>query len=217
VGTSVRKKVAVLSDFDGTVVLCNTIKEIYRRFAGPLCQSYVDRWRRREISAQQELQGCFSTITATRAEMEAFLDTIPLAPGFAPFVCFCEQRHYPLVIASEGLRWAIEHILSRHGIVPQRVFANEIHFEAAGLRLSFPWHDPADPMSGVAKGAVVRRYQEAGSRVVYIGDGQTDEAAARVADWVFARAALLDYCRRHGIEAIPFDSFDDIRTAWPLP
>jgi 2-hydroxy-3-keto-5-methylthiopentenyl-1-phosphate phosphatase len=207
--------VAVLCDFDGTVVPCQTIDGIYRRFAGPACQGYVERWRRGEISSQQELQGCFSTITASRAEMESFLDTIPIVSGFASFLCFCQQRDYHFAIVSEGLRWSIEHIFARHNIGPLKVFANELRFEPHGLELSFPWHDPVCPMRGVSKATVIRRYQEQGCRVVFIGDGVTDEDAAMVADIVFARDALLSFCRRLGIEAIPFDGFEDVRAAWP--
>jgi len=209
-------QVAVLSDFDGTVVPCQTIAEIYRGFAGPACLDYVDRWRRGEISSQQELQGCFSTITASRAEMESLLDAISIVPGFAAFLQFCRQRDYHFAVVSEGLRWSIEHILARHDVGPLRVFANEIRFEPQGLQLSFPWHDPDYPMCGVSKATIVRRYQEHGCLVVFIGDGVTDEAAALVADVVFARDALLSYCRRLGIEAIPFDDFDDVYTSWPF-
>jgi 2-hydroxy-3-keto-5-methylthiopentenyl-1-phosphate phosphatase len=208
--------VAVLCDFDGTVVPCQTIDRLYHRFAGPACQSYIERWRRGEISSQQELQGCFSTITASRAEMESFLDTIPIVPGFAPFLRFCQQRDYRLAIVSEGLRWSIEHILARHDIGPLSVFANEVRFEPHGLELSFPWHDPAYPMHGVSKATIVRRHQDEGCRVVYIGDGSTDEAAAKVADVVFARDALLAYCLCEGIEVIAFNGFDDVCAAWPL-
>jgi 2,3-diketo-5-methylthio-1-phosphopentane phosphatase len=212
----VLNRVAVLCDFDGTVVPCQTIDGIYRRFAGPACQGYIEHWRRGEISSQQELQGCFSTITASRAELESFLDTIPIVPGFDRFVRFCQQRDYRLAIVSEGLRWSIEHILSRHGIGPVPVLANELRFEPHGLQLTFPWHDPAYPMCGVSKATIVRRYQQEGCRVVFIGDGLTDEAAVTVADVVFARDGLLAYCRRLEINVIPFDGLDDVCAAWPL-
>jgi 2-hydroxy-3-keto-5-methylthiopentenyl-1-phosphate phosphatase len=148
--------------------------------------------------------------------MESLLQTIPLVPGFARFVRFCQQRHYQLAIVSEGLRWSIEHILSHRRIPPLTVFANEIHFGPQGLRLSFPWHDPAYPMRGVSKATIVRQYQGQGCHVVFIGDGVTDEEAASVADVVFARDALLAHCRRRQIDAIPFGGFDDVRAAWPL-
>jgi len=212
----VAQPVAVLCDFDGTIVASQTIDELYCRFAGPSCQSYVERWRRGEISSQQELQGCFSTITATRAEMESYLDTVGIVPGFWRFVRFCQQQGYKVAIVSEGLRWSIEYVLSRHGIGPLTVVANEIRFGPDGPELSFPWHDPAYPMFGVSKATIVRRYQEQGWQVVFIGDGMTDEAAVTVADVVFARNGLLTYCRGLGINAIPFEVFDDIIAAWPL-
>jgi 2-hydroxy-3-keto-5-methylthiopentenyl-1-phosphate phosphatase len=43
--------------------------------------------------------------------------------------------------------------------------------------------------------------------VIYVGDGLSDRCGARAADIVFARGALLDWCRSEGVEARPFHGF----------
>lgn len=49
--------------------------------------------------------------------------------------------------------------------------------------------------------------------IVFIGDGVSDLAAAREADVLFARRGLRleEYCRDHGIDYTPFDTFSDIK------
>ena len=44
--------------------------------------------------------------------------------------------------------------------------------------------------------------------VVFVGDGlRSDSCAAGIATTVFARSRLLDYCRKNGIPALPFEDF----------
>jgi 2-hydroxy-3-keto-5-methylthiopentenyl-1-phosphate phosphatase len=44
--------------------------------------------------------------------------------------------------------------------------------------------------------------------VVFVGDGlRSDSCAAGIATTVFARSKLLDYCRKNGIPASPFEDF----------
>ena len=209
--------VAVLCDFDGTIVPCETIGEIYRRFAAPSCWEFVQRWIRGEISTQEELQACFGTIKATRGEMESILTTIPIDPAFPPFLGFCQEQGYRFAIVSDGLGWCIDYILRQYGIDDVTVYANEIHFEPHGFRLSFPWYHPESPMRGVSKSAIVRRYQVEGCRVVFIGDGLSDTDAVKVADVVYAREKLLEYCRQRGIQAVGFSDLSELLAKWAIP
>jgi 2-hydroxy-3-keto-5-methylthiopentenyl-1-phosphate phosphatase len=201
---------AVLCDFDGTVVACETVTLLYRRFAAPSCTELVEQWMRGEIGTQEELQGCFATMKASRGEMEAVLDSVSIDPGFPSFVESCRQRGHAFALVSDGLTWIIDHILARHGIQDVTIYANSIHFEPQGIRLSFPWHDPQYPKRGVPKPIIVRRYQAQGWRVAYIGDGLTDLEVLGVADVVYARDRLLDHAREQGMEVVGFSGFSEL-------
>jgi 2,3-diketo-5-methylthio-1-phosphopentane phosphatase len=207
---------AVLCDFDGTVVPCDTIEQIYRAFAGPPCHELNQRWMRGEIGTREELQGCFATISASRAQMEALLDIIPVDPAFPRFVRLCRRQGYAFAILSDGLSWIIRYILGRVGLDGLCIYANQIEFRPDGFRLRFPWYDQEAPMRGVSKPTIVRRYQAQGHRVVFIGDGLTDLEAAGVADVMFARDRLLQHCRERGIPAIAFSDFSDLLGKWVL-
>jgi len=209
--------VAVLCDFDGTATPHIVIDMLYRQFAAPSWREIVQRWERGEISTREEIQSCFATITASRAEMESFLDTIPLDPALVQLVDFCRQRGYHFAIVSDGLRWYIEYVLNRHGIRDVTIYASEIHFGPDGFRFSFPWYNPESPLRSTSKVSIVQRYQAQGDKVVFIGDGSTDIKAAQAADVVYARDALLTYCREHGIPAIEFSDLSDVLAKWTLP
>jgi 2-hydroxy-3-keto-5-methylthiopentenyl-1-phosphate phosphatase len=50
-------------------------------------------------------------------------------------------------------------------------------------------------------------------RVLFIGDGTTDECVAKKADIVFARDRLFEICKRDGIECIEWGRWEEIAEA----
>ena len=203
-------KIAVLSDFDGTITTFNVLNSLYGKFAAPSYRETLERWNRGEISTMEEIETVFSTISASRAEMESFLDTVELDPGFPSLLKYCRETGFKFVIVSDGLRWYIEYIMRHHGIQEVAVYACEIHFERGCYSFSYPWFDPSTPMRSVSKSTIVRDYQSWGYKVVFIGDGVSDFDAVQVADIVYARDVLLDDTKDHGIKAREFSDMGDI-------
>ncbi len=210
-------EVVVLCDFDGTATPLSVIDELFREFADPSWMELAAAWERREIGTPQGIPYAFGTITASRADMEALLDSIPLDPALPDLIVFCEQRGYGFAIVSDGLTWYIRYVLDRHGIGDIPIYSNEIHFEPAGFRFSFPWYDARTPLRGTCKVAIIEHHQEEGAKVVLIGEGQTDSEAAEVADLVYAKDSLLEYCRARDIPAIAFSALQDVLNNWKVP
>ncbi len=46
-----------------------------------------------------------------------------------------------------------------------------------------------------------------------VGDGTSDRKAAMLADVVFAKGALADWCERNGVEHRRFDTLADVQAA----
>lgn len=203
-------RIAVLCDFDGTATPCNVTDMLYHQFAAPSCLEMVKRWERGEIGTREEMAACFATVTASRAEMELLLNSVPLDPAFPDLLEFCQHRGYHFAVVSDGLAWYIRYILDRHGVHNVQVYANEIQFGSDGLRLSFPWYSPSSPLRGTSKLALAQRYKAEGLQVVFIGDGLSDIEVVEAADILYARASLLDYCRERHILAIPFSSLSEV-------
>lgn len=205
-----KRKIIILSDFDGTISQINVLEHLYDRFAAPSHKAIVERWYRGEISTRQEIEACFATIKASRIEMESSLKDIPIDPGFASFPKFCQESGYAFAVVSDGLRWYIEYLFSQFGLEEITVYANEISFDGRGYQFKFPWYDQITPLRGISKLAITRQYQEKGYQVIFIGDGMSDIEAVGEADFVFARDYLLEFVHQQGIDAVEFGNFNHI-------
>lgn len=196
-----------LCDFDGTITASNLADFLYLRFAS--CGSkYSDLWAENKIGTREEIEQSFQHITATKEEMEAALAEIPIDPCFNNFVEVCQRRESELAIVSDGLEWAIRHVLHVNGISEQpNIFANKILFTKSGFEFDFPYYHPVNPLAGVYKPVVLNLFKRQGYRVVLVGDGKTDMDAALVADFVFARDNLLAFCIEKNIPAHAYHDF----------
>jgi len=63
---------------------------------------------------------------------------------------------------------------------------------------------------------IIRKYQAEGYKVVFVGDGPTDKEAAEVADFVFAKGRLVEYCQAKGLPFTAFESFSDLLHEWQI-
>ncbi len=208
------RKLAVLCDFDGTITPGDTLSILYNRFAGPDCLVLEKRWAQGEISTPAELQGCFASMRATRAELEGALDPVHIDPCFPDFFRFCQGQGYAFAVLSDGLHWYIDYILQRNGLANVTVFANEVEFAPEGMRIHSPWYHPGTPLRGTSKPAIVQKYQAEGHAVAFIGDGPTDIEAVEVADFVFAKGRLEKYCQAKGVPFKAFNNFSDVIQYW---
>lgn len=206
---------AVVCDFDGTATVDDIADALSVRFAG------FERWERANeafqegrISFEKLLREIFEPIVATPEQVRSFTHEVTrFRPGFERLLAHCREAGVPLVLASGGLdiyiRPALEK-LPRELTEGLEIRANHAEYGGSGLTLTFPWQDApgACGTCGSCKGAIVKELQGRGHRVMAVGDGNADRCAARVADLVFARGRLLDWCRRTGVACEPFDSLD---------
>jgi len=214
---AVRPGWAVVCDFDGTATLEDLADGLSRTFASE------ERWRQAEsefqagaISFEDLLRRIFEPIRATPEEIRDYVWTHgAFRPGFERLLRLCRERAIPFALVSGGLDLYISPALER---LPEdlrrglEVRANHAEHTPTGLRITFPWKGAPGSCGrcGSCKGAVVKGLQAKGHRVLAVGDGNADRCSARVADAVFARARLLDWCRRTGLPCRPFESLDEV-------
>lgn len=204
---------AVVCDFDGTATVEDLADALSIRYVGvQRWQEANERFQRGDIPFIQLLREIFEPITATPDEVRAFVhEHVRFRAGLERLITMCRERSIPFVLASGGLdvyiRPALE-MLPAALTTGLDLRANRATFTAGGLALTFPWQDAAGACGtcGSCKGAVVRELQSRGHRVIAVGDGNADRCAARIADAVFARARLLDWCRSNALPCRPFES-----------
>jgi len=182
----------VLCDFDGTLTDTETMELIYRNFTS--CgMKYADLWSQGKLSTIEEITAAFATISASREEIEVLFDGISLLPGAVDFLQRCQSQGSEVAVASDGLRWYIDHVLMRHGLSGLRVYANSIYSSKAGI---------------------IRRYQRKGLTVSFIGNGESDTGTIGAADRLYARGWLADYCDLAGADYVRFTDFNDLMGKW---
>lgn len=200
---------AILTDFDGTISVFDVSDFVYQRFAA--CgMFYAEQWSQGLISTREEVTQTYATVSASQAEIAAALQSVPIDPTFHDLVELTRRRGIELVIVSDGMDWTIQTVLAAHGIVGLPMYANHISFASGHPEVTFPWWHDCCPMDGVCKPQVLRRFRDAGKRIVYIGDGRSDRLAVAHADVVFAKHQLAAHCREQNIPAHEFASFREI-------
>jgi 2-hydroxy-3-keto-5-methylthiopentenyl-1-phosphate phosphatase len=201
--------VSILCDFDGTISPVDLSDFLYRRFAA--CGVfYADQWAQGLINTREEVLLTFATVNAGSEEIAAALTEVPIDASFQELVQFARENGLDLAVVSDGLDWAIKTVLAAHDIQNLAIYANHVIIQDGKLNFEFPWYDPSSPLAGVCKPLVMKQYRRGGGKIIFIGDGRSDQDAVQTADLVFAKDDLAEYCREKGIPAFEYKNFSEI-------
>ena len=205
----------IFCDFDGTIARVDTTDLVLTRLADPTWEDLEERWTRGEITAAECMRGQVALIGGDDDALNAVLDGVALADGFAEFVAWCQANAVPLTVVSDGVDHFIARILGRHGLEHLPVIANRLVGNAElGRRLEQPWSRAGCAAgSGVCKCQVAVRSDDRANApddlMVFIGDGRSDFCVSGRADLLFARDKLAAYARSR---AMPHHEFSDFHT-----
>ena len=194
---------SILCDFDGTVAVDDVIDGLLERYGRPGWQELEQDWREGRIGSRECMQRQVELLDLDRAELDGYLDQMHIDPDFPAFVDRARALGHTVGIVSDGIDYAIRRILQRHHLQDLPIAANRwIATESPRRwRLASPF-EAQDCGSGTCK---CERISEARNTrdhpVLLIGDGMSDFCAAGSADYVFAKAKLIDHCHA---AAIPY-------------
>jgi 2-hydroxy-3-keto-5-methylthiopentenyl-1-phosphate phosphatase len=202
---------AVQCDFDGTISLQDVTDALLVRFARPGWQALEASWVAGDMGSGECMKGQVALLDMSLSELDEFLDGIAIDPHFAAFAAMAEHLGIPLVVTSDGIDHAIHRILGRHGLAHLPVRANHlVQLDERRWRLTSPHATAAcERASGTCKCELLKPPASAQLDVLFVGDGQSDFCVAGKADFVLAKAKLVDHCARHGIAHARFDTFED--------
>lgn len=134
------------------------------------------------------------------------VDHTPLRPGATELVALLARHRVPTTVVSGGLDFYIHPILRRAGfdlpVLSDRLRVNDGTFD-----LLHPYGHPTCRLCGICKAQVAQPALGDPARTVFVGDGSTDRYAAEVADIVFARRRLREYCERARVPYFSFEEF----------
>ncbi|HHW06331.1 MAG TPA: MtnX-like HAD-IB family phosphatase [Clostridia bacterium] len=203
------KKLMFFIDFDGTVTCRDVCEAMIMQYARPGWEELNRRWEEGTLSTVDCARETLAMVTMSRAELAALAASQQLDPGFPAFAAWARKQGYPVYILSDGYEDYIELILQKHGLeIP--FYANKLRLGPDGWDIEAPYYNEKCGRCGACKSKLILDLMDEHSTRVYIGDGYSDRCPVYLADMVFAKRSLADYCRRRSIPYRPFEDFRDI-------
>lgn len=204
---------AVLTDFDDTAAAQNVAELLLHEFGHPTWTDVRERFRAGELSLKDYQEATFLRMQADKDAMQSYVRAhANFRPHFTELSAFCRAHSIPMCIVSQGLDFYIQALLDGCGQSEMPVYAVATEFDRQGrvcdYRYDFTYPDA--PHLGNSKALIVRRFQERGHHVFFMGDGRSDFEAGEVADTVFAHRQMAAMCDAAGIEFTSFTDFGPV-------
>ena len=199
----------VQSDFDGTISLLDVTDTLLNRFGKPGWQELEDAWERGDIGSRECMKGQVALLDMSETELQTHLDTIEIDGHFIRFVQEAKALGIKVQVVSDGIDYAIRHVLDRNGLGDLEVIANHlVQTGERSWRLDSPWaSNHCARASGNCKCERLAEQQAIHGRVLYIGDSTSDFCVSGKADFVLAKYKLIAYCESNGIAHARFEHF----------
>lgn len=205
----------VISDFDGTISLKDTTDQLLETFAHPSWHEIEQEWVAGAIGSAECMRRQVELVRVSKAELDAWIDSIKIDPAFVDFVHLCQQHHINLSIASDGIDYVIRRVLAKHHLSHIHVTANQLVFLDDGRYTLAPYHTTGVCArgAGVCKCSLAELNRHAGEQILYIGDGRSDFCVSQRVDMVLAKASLLTFCEQHHLPYLAYCDFYDAKEA----
>ena len=204
------KKILIQCDFDGTVTVDDISFMLLDAFATGDWRKLDDEYTAGKITVGEFNDRAFAMLRAGKKEMLDYLKgKVVVRAGFKEFVKLCQEKGIRLVIISNGWDFYVKQILGDIGINGVEYHSAETYFEGGKLQVRYIGPE-GQVVDTEFKEKYVRKFNNEGYDVVYVGNGTSDLSPARGARKIFATDSLLENCRKAGINCVPFTSFDEI-------
>lgn len=200
-------------DFDDTIVLENTARLLFDRFAEPDWQKFEAEYIAGRLTVEQFNARCFDTFAAERAELADFAaNSVTVRAGFLELLDWAHWNDWLPIVVSNGFDFYVDAVLDRLDL--DRV-ARHAGRTAKEYRWRVTYYSPRGvPLEDGFKLSYAAAFRDAGDFVAYVGDGRSDLAAAREAQVVFARSTLLEELDGVHPRIYPFETFDDVKVVF---
>jgi 2-hydroxy-3-keto-5-methylthiopentenyl-1-phosphate phosphatase len=204
---------AVLSDFDGTLVNIDTAEFVLSKFAKGDWRVFDEKLERGEISLEECMRSQFSMIRASKKEIIAELEKVTsIRPNFTNLVVYCRKNSIPVVVVSAGIDFCVRHFLELNGLQQLvEVHCANSRYTKSGIETTFP-----KLLHGESKNfkddLVMTYKKDKGYKVAYIGDATGDYPAIKLADLRFSikGSKLAERCRINNIPCKEITDFKEV-------
>tara|TARA_Y100000588_G_C14130492_1_gene871365 strand:+ start:121 stop:798 length:678 start_codon:yes stop_codon:yes gene_type:complete len=208
-----KKPLAVLVDFDGTITTADIGDQVIIKFAECGWENALLKFEAGEINVQ-ELWSYEISLLRKNRESEAInycVDSAEIRKGFHELVEYCYAKKIKIEVASSGMSFYVDSILEANGFAELPRARPIVQYDCRGHGVMVMPEGINDcSMTALCKCDRIWRLRRYGHRVIFIGDGVSDQCAVSQADIVIATGSLRDICMNKNIDHIPFENFHDV-------
>ena len=203
-------RTSVFLDFDGTVTSVDTGVHLLERLAPPEWREVDAEYLRGEIGSRVCLLDEWDLLPHDEARLRAELSDVALDPDAGALIADLRAAGAEVLVVSDGFGFFATDVAAALGVP---ILTNTVDWTTG--RLEFPHEDRCCACSscGVCKQAPIKDAKYQGRSTVLVGDGASDYKAALLADVVFAKGTLAEWCARQGVPFTPFTTLADVRVA----
>ena len=207
------EKIALLVDFDGTITTTDTNDKLVYKHRNDKINDLLSK--ELDMEYIEFVDAVLDEVKITEEDYLKFiLSEIGISQGFKEFYDIAIAQGLPIAIVSGGFHNGIRPFLEKFGIRDVEVYANSLNFDEDNITGTYYDGKNKDCCDmGPCGNCKIQHYEklkDQGYKVIFIGDGITDQSLAREADVVFAKDGLEIFCKENQIKYIPWIDFRDI-------
>jgi 2-hydroxy-3-keto-5-methylthiopentenyl-1-phosphate phosphatase len=205
-----KKPLMIQCDFDGTVTYGDLSFDILDKYTNVPWRTWFREYTEGKMTVNEYNLKAFSYIKASPEELDKYSrDTIRLRPGLVELIDFCHANNIRFYFVSNGMDFYIRAIINKLGLKDIEFASAVTNITENGIEACYP--DPDGKiLTNDFKISYTRRFLEQGYRVVYMGNGLSDFAAARHCQYIYAIETLAKECDKHGVPYKSFTTLDEI-------
>jgi 2,3-diketo-5-methylthio-1-phosphopentane phosphatase len=208
-------KLAIFSDFDGTISMRDVGYSVFHHFSNGKNDEILPDWISGKMTTRDCLIAEAGMVNASAEELYKFIDKIDIDPTFQEFVDICDNNQVPLSILSDGLDFYIKYLLGKNNLSHLKFVTNRAILENNKIRVEFPHDNKECKRCGICKGEIINDFRQNNNgehKIVFIGDGYSDACGAKEADILFAKEDLEEHCLKNNIDYLSYDNFSDVQS-----
>jgi len=202
---------AVFLDFDGTMTVEDTGVHLLERLtADDAWRSIDELYKAGAVGSRECLVQEWELLPHDEQTLKAAARDVPLDPAVEPLIEDLRARGAEVVVVSDGFGFYAEEVCTRLGVP---ILTNAVDWSTGAL--GFPNIDRCCACSscGTCKQAPIKDAKRRGRTTIFVGDGVSDRKAALLADVLYAKGNLAEWCELADVDHIPFDTLADVHSS----
>jgi 2-hydroxy-3-keto-5-methylthiopentenyl-1-phosphate phosphatase len=202
---------SVFLDFDGTLTVADTGVHLLERLAADRPWAELDDlYASGAIGSRECLEREWELLPHDEELLREAARQVPLDPAAEALIDDLRAAGAEVVVVSDGFGFYAEEVCARLGVP---LLTNAVDWGTSSLQ--FPNLDRCCPCSscGTCKQAPIKDASRRGRLTVFVGDGISDRKAALLADVLFAKGRLAEWCEFGGVDHVRFDSLAEVHAA----